>query len=60
MEKKLEVNFYNVQLLCDICEDIMSFTGVTLLSHPPKYVHYCKKCEIKVNKDKKYPYIEYN
>lgn len=59
MEKKSEVKCYKIELECEKCNKNMFFTGQTLLSHPPKYVHYCKNCEIKVNKDKKYPYIEY-
>lgn len=59
MEKEVEVKTVEVRQYCDKCGEEMKFTGETLLSNPPKYVHKCNKCGNSTWCSKSYPSIEY-
>lgn len=59
MEKEVEVKTVEVRQYCDKCGEEMRFTGETLLSNPPKYVHKCNKCGNSTWCSKSYPCIEY-
>jgi len=42
-ERRVEVSQVRVDLICK-CGGTLAFTGMTLTSNPPWYVHKCDKC----------------
>jgi len=53
---KKEVKTFEVVYECDMCDSgMMIFTGVVLLSNPPKYEHKCDACGSMFNSGTQYP-----
>lgn len=45
MEKKIEVKTYQIDYICDTCnEGKMRPTGISFPTNPPQYPHVCDKC----------------
>jgi hypothetical protein len=60
MEKRTSLMHKKVELYCDECGSLMSYTG-SIVSHPVKYEHICtnKECgETELILNRPYPYIE--
>lgn len=57
-EQRFEMKPYGVRYLCE-CGSEMKPTGEVLPTYPPKYPHFCKKCEAKQNLSEKYPTIRW-
>ena len=53
VERKIKSEIEEL-MICD-CGGIMIFTGMTLTSNPPKYVHQCNKCGRNNNSFSIYP-----
>lgn len=41
MLKKTPVQYYEVELLCDYCEEPMASTGFAYQTNPPQFPHVC-------------------
>lgn len=60
MENYTEVKTVKVRKFCDKCKDVeLEFTGVMLMSYPPRYQYRCPKCWLIHNLKGHYPKIEY-
>lgn len=56
---KVKQETYKVYKNCDICGNIMKFTGSALMTSPVMYRHKCTACEYTTTYNKIYPCIEY-
>lgn len=57
-EKKVQA--VTIDYGCDKCgSGFMRYTGLSLSSHPPQFVHRCNKCGYEETYRESYPHIEY-
>lgn len=58
MEREQEVKTFLVNYQCDLCGDVVEYRQL-LLTEPPKFKHYCKRCNEEYIFNQKYPYTRY-
>lgn len=58
VERSEVVTPKRLRMFCD-CGEEMEFTGRTLMTFPPQYVHKCKSCGEEARLASQYPYISF-
>lgn len=60
-ERRVEVKTFEVDYACDVdgCDGLMRPTGMSLMSHPPKFTHACTVCGARRAFDVRYPALIY-